>query len=534
MAAPVPWEGAPRPPRKWQAEAMPVILDALRSDRRGIVAVATGGGKSILQAELAWISLPKAIALGRTVVVNAPRQALVRQLSATIAKRCGAAHVGQFYGQKKQPSRPIVVSCSDSLPSLATELAALGRPVSLFIADECHGTESATLRATIPALGAKRLIGFTATAFRSDNKQALGLFDEVLFRYTYDDARRDGVLVDYVTLNWDGEGERDTDAVCAEMIAKHAHGPTIVSATDIKDATAYAAYLSERGIPAAAIHSKQAEAERAGLLERLRTGVLRVLVHVSLLAEGVDLPWLRCLVLRRNVGARVRFVQELGRVLRVCSPFEDWYEEDKALWGEKLGAIVIDPYDLMTKMGIKHPEAVGQAMAEEEEKLARKALDEMDAKERAAEIKKMPDPVAVDQATAWAQRLLLEMQGAGLATAYAASPETREARPSRSQLAYLAKLGKMTRYLPEPHREPIKALVARAEELTWGGVSDLISTLKGIATASAERRREQKHWHMPGEVVERIEALDGVVAGRLELTAKERKKAAAAAAKVAA
>ena len=44
MAAPVPWEGAPRPPRKWQAEAMPIILDALRSDRRGIVAVATGGG----------------------------------------------------------------------------------------------------------------------------------------------------------------------------------------------------------------------------------------------------------------------------------------------------------------------------------------------------------------------------------------------------------------------------------------------------------------------------------------------------------
>ena len=534
MAAPVPWEGSPRPPRKWQAEAMPIILDALRSDRRGIVAVATGGGKSILQAELAWLALAKAKAMNRTVIVNAPRKKLVKQLAKTIAQRCGAANVGRFYSDKKQPNCPIVVSCSNSLAGLATELAALGKTVSLFIADECHGTESSTLRKTIPALGAKRLIGFTATAFRSDNKESLGLFDEVLYRYTYDDARRDGVLVDYVTLNWDGEGERDTDAVCAEMIEKYAHGPTIVNATDIKDAIAYAAYLSERGIPAAAIHSEITESEQDALLEHLRVGTFRVLVHVALLAEGVDFPWLRCLVLRRNVAARIRFVQELGRALRVCSPYESWYEEDKALWGEKHGAIVIDPYRLMKKMGIDHPEAVGQVMAEEEEALARKALDEMDAKEKQAEIKKLPDPVAVDQATAWAQRMLLEMQGAGLADAYVAATETREGRPSRAQLAYLGKLSRMTRYLPEPHREPVKRLVERAEELTWGAVSDLISTLKGIASASAERRREQRHWHMPDEVVARFDALDDRVAGRLEMTFKERKKAAAAAAKAAA
>ena len=36
----------------------------------------------------------------------------------------------------------------------------------------------------------------------------------------------------------------------------------------------------------------------------------------SLLAEGVDLPWLEWLCLRRGAGSRVRLAQEVGRVVR--------------------------------------------------------------------------------------------------------------------------------------------------------------------------------------------------------------------------
>lgn len=526
----VPWEGAKRPPRKWQAEALPLVLDALREGRAGVVSVATGGGKSILQAELVRVCLPKALETGRAIVVSAPREALVEQLAGTISARVGGEHVGVYYGKKKRPRSPIVVCCNNSMPSLTAALAIDERRVSLLIADECHGTESATLRETIPAMDPGRVIGFTATPFRSNYRESLGLFSESLYTYTYDDARRDGVLVDYLPINCtDAELIGDTNDVCARMIGEHAHGPGIVSAKDIPDAEAYAVYLMERGISAAAIHSKVPTDRRKQLLEDLRTGRLRCLVHVSLLAEGVDLPWLRWICLRRPVAARVRFIQELGRVLRVCTPYEDWYEEDLRLWGPKTSALVIDPYRLLDSLGIRHPEAIGRALAEAEETAARKALSKMNKEEKAAALAALPLPVAVDEATAWAQRMAAGMRMFGMAAEYIAANRESSGPPSKAQLDFLRRLSKLTRYLPEQERGVVRALLVRAEDLTWGAVSDLISILRAIGAASTDQRRAKRHWHFPGEVLEAVEPPDEVVAAKLAADLKARAKAAEAA-----
>ena len=527
----VPWEGAKRPPRAWQAEALPLVLDALREGRAGVVSVATGGGKSILQAELCRICLPRAMATGRAIVVSAPREALVAQLAATLAERCGEDAVGVYYGRKKQPTRPIIVCCNNSVPTLTVELAARMRQVSILIADECHGTESETLRETIPAMAPGRVIGFTATPFRSDDRQSLGLFDEALFTYTYEDARRDGVLVDYLPINCsDAELIGDTNDVCARMIAEYAHGPGIVSAKDIPDAEAYAAYLMEGGIAAAAIHSKVPGDRRRELLDDLRTGRLRCLVHVSLLAEGVDLPWLRWLCLRRPVAAKVRFVQELGRVLRVCTPYESWYEEDLRLWGPKTSALVLDPYRLLDTLGIRHPEAIGRALAEAEEAAERKALKAMTKAEKEVALAALPLPVAVSEATAWAQRLAASMRMCGLAAEYLAAGRDTSAAPSVAQLDYLRRLAKLSRYIPEPGRTTIRALLGRAESLTWGEVSDLISVLRAIGAASADQRRACRWWSMPAEAIEGAGELDEVVVERLKRDSAARERAAGGAA----
>ena len=527
----VPWEGAKRPPRAWQAEALPLVLDALREGRAGVVSVATGGGKSILQAELCRICLPRARATGKAIVVSAPREALVEQLAATLARRCGADAVGVYYGKKKQPTKPIIVCCNNSMPALTVDLAIRARPVSILVADECHGTESETLRETIPAMAPGRVIGFTATPFRSDDRQSLGLFDEALFTYTYEDARRDGVLVDYLPINCsDAELIGDTNDVCARMIAEYAHGPGIVSAKDIPDAEAYASYLVERGIAAAAIHSKVPGDRRRELLDDLRTGRLRCLVHVSLLAEGVDLPWLRWLCLRRPVAAKVRFVQELGRVLRVCTPYESWYEEDLRLWGPKTSALVLDPYRLLDTLGIRHPEAIGRALAEAEEAEGRKALKAMTKAEKEVALAALPLPVAVSEATAWAQRLAASMRMCGLAAEYLAAGRDTSAAPSVAQLDYLRRLTKLSRYIPEPGRTTIRALLGRAESLTWGEVSDLISVLRAIGAASADQRRACRWWSMPAEAIEGAGELDEVVVERLKRDSAARERAAGGAA----
>lgn len=527
---PVPWDGAKRPPRKWQREALPLILAALRGSReqrcRGVVSVTTGGGKSVELAELICLALPGVKAKGGVIVVSTPTQNLVRQLAATIAERVGPWDVGVYYGKKKQAEKSVIVTCNPSLSALAGVLAGQDRRVLLLIADECHSTESKTMQAAIPLLNPASQVGFTATPFRSVSTEALSGWDRLIYRYTFADALRDGVLVPFADhiVRWTGDGialsggtaspfaEEDVDDICTEMIRLHGVGPGIVSALSIADADAFAAKLQAAGIAALSIHSELTEAEQTRRIEALRTGALRTLVHVSLLAEGVDLPWLRWLCLRRPVGARVRFVQELGRVLRVCEP---------DAWGPKAHALVMDPHDLLGTIGISHDADVGRILEEDAEKgdakIRRKDLE--------TAVREMPHPVAVDMATAWARRMLLEVQAHGLAPAdHVSAGRWRDMEPSESQVAYLRKIAWATRHLPETHREPVKLMVEHGARLSRGAVSDLISILKAVAEAAKPEREAHRHWKWP-EAIE-VEEIDAVVLGRMKAEQRAAAKAA--------
>ena len=79
---------------RWQAEALPLVIGAVRKRERPIVSAFMGAGKSVLIAELCAASK---IIEGRSVVVAAPRANLVEQLSATIGRRLGADKVGRYY-----------------------------------------------------------------------------------------------------------------------------------------------------------------------------------------------------------------------------------------------------------------------------------------------------------------------------------------------------------------------------------------------------------------------------------------------------
>ena len=80
------WDNAPWEPRKWQKEALPMAIAALREGRRPIVSAIMGAGKSILIAEIVYQALKK-LRPDYKIVIVAPRQALIRQLSKTIAFR---------------------------------------------------------------------------------------------------------------------------------------------------------------------------------------------------------------------------------------------------------------------------------------------------------------------------------------------------------------------------------------------------------------------------------------------------------------
>ena len=319
-----PWGG--REPRRWQVEALEALRASVARDGIALVRACTGAGKSVVIAEV----VAGVLAKGGTCVVSVPSDALVRQLSQTLAARVSEDRVGVFFSDKKQPERDCVVVCNPSL----LKLAAIRRSWTVWIVDEANKLESDTGRAALAAFQPRYRIGMTATPFRSDERGLRSWPETLAYEYLSPQAVADKVLVPFrveVPVCHDQSPlasrmvntEDQINNICAAWIEKQTR-PGLANASDVADAERFAKYLVDRGIPAAAVHYNLSIRKQQERIEALRTGELRCLVHVNMLSEGVDYPWLEFLVMRRPIGVKaaelkrdcVRFVQEAGRVLR--------------------------------------------------------------------------------------------------------------------------------------------------------------------------------------------------------------------------
>jgi hypothetical protein len=116
------------------------------------------------------------------------------------------------------------------------------------------------------------------------------------------------------------------------------YGKTIVFACSIDHAAHLAKRLVERGIPAAAVHCRLRDEDRLRALDRFRRGELSVLVNVSQLTHGVDLPDLKTVFLQKQ---QLLYHTEKGRALPRLEGA--WFPDGfQGTMGELLAAIEVD------------------------------------------------------------------------------------------------------------------------------------------------------------------------------------------------
>ena len=484
-----PWQGVT--PRAWQREALPLALACIDAGQRGIVSAIMGAGKSIYLVELARCRPAPA---GSVVVILTPSVKLVEQLAATASARLGAGMVGRYYTHAKEIA-PVIVCCNASAVALAAELAARGLSVSLAISDECHKSSCDSMVSAFGMLNPAAAIGMTATPFRALNSEDLSLWPTMLYEYGAKAAFADGVVVPPSLMLWDG-AESPLDDVCVTLtrraLAKGggAHFPGVANATSILDAREFAAVLNRAGIAADVIHSQQRPGVGAANIEALRTGALSVLVHVNMLSEGIDLPWLRWLCMRRAVGSRVRFCQEVGRVLR-SSP---------GLLPAKTCAYLLDPNDLFDTFGLTYEAMLAGSAAEKQAASELDALaadvintaDNLDGKRLQQD---MPERWAsrLDAARRYVRHLFVAMLAAGVVEQKIKTTGWRRYQPSEKQLDALGwALGKMLAdtAVPLVHRKALAFVRENAASLQKGDVSDLMT----IGLAVKDRLKAKHGW----------------------------------------
>jgi len=466
--------------RRWQAEALPLCVDSVRAGGRRVVQACTGSGKSILQAEVLRAVLERD---GVWAVVTVPTAALVVQLGATLAARLGDDAVGLFYAANKQPGRRVVVCCVASFPRFVSEAMEAGRGApDVWIADECHrGLASDVVRAAADLLAPRARLGFTATPWRTDGAIP-GWDPPLLYRYGLADALGDGVVVPADVVTWHREDE-GVDAALLEMLRRERpEGPGIVSAERIEDALDYAARMTAEGWPAAAVSGLTSKRDLADYLSWLKSGRLRALVHVNLLTEGVDLPWLRWIALRRPRSA-LGLVQEAGRVLRT--------------YPGKARATIFDPLSLCPLQAFSTPER----LAELEGQAADEAVRAMASEEAVEALRLEGIATAAGKADAFAAQLVADAFALGLdVQAQRVVGEARQLPATTKQRAELERLGARLQgpisRLPEATRKAVRELAKAPEHLPRGAAADLI----GVLWAVGRRVRQDlpafpESWH---------------------------------------
>lgn len=326
--------------RPYQVSALDDARSQLAAGVKRIILYSpTGSGKT----ELGMAMIRAATAKGKRVAFIANRIGLVEQASRRFLK-AGIAH-GIIQGDNtRNVSMPVVIG------SIQT-IARRGLPdVDLIVIDEAHAVAgSKDYRELLISRNNLPVIGLTATPFsRGLGKyyDELGccLFQCIVTATTIRDLIDAGFLVDVdiyapsepdltnVRMQRNSFGEMDyvesqlADAIdrpkLVGAIVEHwlrlaKDQPTVVFATNIAHSNHIVGEFNAAGIPAEHIDCYTTEEDREQIMGRVLSGETKVISNVSILAEGWDFPACSCMVLARPTRSLIRYIQMVGRVLRI-------------------------------------------------------------------------------------------------------------------------------------------------------------------------------------------------------------------------
>ena len=228
----------------------------------------------------------------------------------------------------------------------------------LIVIDEAHHALAETYAEVMNAYPKAKKLGLTATPYRLNGKGFTDLFDTLLCSWSMEKFIAEGrlSLYDYYSIKPDSADQllidslqkrgADGDYQQKELnevmdvkpslerlcltIKEYVPGKKgIVYAISIQHAEHIAEFYRENGIKAVAISSKTPLAERQELIERFKSSSLspslnstsddiEVLVSVDLFSEGFDCPDMEFIQLARPTLSLAKYMQMVGRGLRVA------------------------------------------------------------------------------------------------------------------------------------------------------------------------------------------------------------------------
>lgn len=339
--------------RDYQATQKNEIYESWGRGNRNVLSVLpTGAGKTVVMSDIA-----REVALRQLKIAH--RQELVGQISCALAA-CGIPHdivapsniVGYIVTRHQEKfgrsfyyrNAHVAVAGVDTF--LRREIPFLEQ-VGQWDVDEAHHLlRSNKWGRAVARLPNARGIGWTATPERAD-RRALGragdgVFDDMVVGPTMRELIDAGYLCDFViygppmSIVRDGlrkgkSGDFTTNAMhaaaarstivgdvvdCYLRFAAGKRGVTF--AIDRALSEEHAAAFRHRGVPAEIVTAKTPDHVRDQHMSDLACGLVKQLINVDILGEGVDVPVLEVVSMARPTDSYALFAQQFGRPLRLA------------------------------------------------------------------------------------------------------------------------------------------------------------------------------------------------------------------------
>jgi superfamily II DNA or RNA helicase len=303
-------------PRPYQTEAEQAVnRDWASGLLRLLISLPTGMGKTVILTNIT----KQVVARNDRVLVFVNRNELVDQTVETMQAIIPGADVGVIQGVRRDYGAQIIVASIATMGRSPLTRAAIGR-VGLIIVDECHHGPAETYVQSIRDLGGFRdvpVLGVTATPVH--NTLGMGdLWQRVSYSRDIGYAFKHHYLVlpDFLPLY--KRGVNLEPAHLAQVWKREAAQQLGMVITDtVANAEAIRDAFRARGIPAEVIEGELPSVKRKRIYANTRRGINRVLISVSCLTEGFDMPELTFLMIARSIGSQNVYVQIVGRVLRL-------------------------------------------------------------------------------------------------------------------------------------------------------------------------------------------------------------------------
>ena len=321
----------------YQEDMKERIEKALRLHRSVMAQMPTGTGKTYLLTAVidSFVSNNPM----EKVWIVAHRRELVSQIDETVRK---------FHSYYASNTSSLLSSVKAmSIQWLMRHYDEIEEEPGMIVIDEAHHALAKTYKEMWERFPNAKFLGLTATPCRLNGKGFTDLFDILVQSWSVPEFISKGRLTtyDFVSIKSDGVTQRlidslqkrgaDGDYQNKEMDMLLNKKPSIerlyqsleefgrdrkgiVYAINISHAQKITKLYQEHGVKAIAIDSKTPAVERQQDIEAFKKGDIQVLVNVDIFSEGFDCPDVEFVQLARPTLSLAKYLQMVGRGLRVA------------------------------------------------------------------------------------------------------------------------------------------------------------------------------------------------------------------------